>query len=138
MTEKLEVEELEVGGLRFEASFRSPSGATMRVSGPVAGEQKELLRFDDFVDSPHYHAPSEGPSIMFDRAELGEPLDWFVGQVRDDLEEWLTSAGFTEILPLVDLTAVSQSAERIRQLMVDVLPDGYVRVPGVGLQRVGG
>jgi hypothetical protein len=127
--------ELDVGGLRFEASFRGDAGATLRVCAPVAGAEREIFRFDDFVDAPHYHAPADGPSIAFDRVALGEPLDWFVAQLRDHLEELLTAAGLTQLLPAVDVAAVTEKAEGIRRLMEDCVPEGYVRVPGVGLQR---
>jgi hypothetical protein len=125
----------DLGGLHFTASFRGP-GATLRVFGRVAGDRMELLRFDDFIDGPHYHVPAEGAPIMFDRATLGEPLDWIVAQVRDNLGELLTTAGFEEVLADVDLEAVARGAEQIRKAMVDCVPDGYVRVDGVGLQRV--
>jgi hypothetical protein len=127
--------ELHVGGLLFTASFRGPAGATLRVFGPVAGEETELLRFDDFIDGPHYHVPAEGEPVAFDQATLGEPLDWFVTQLRDHLAELLTAAGFAELLSDVDANAVTDSAEMIRKMMVDCVPEGYVRVPGVGLQR---
>jgi hypothetical protein len=125
---------LNVGGLLFAASFRGPAGATLRVFGPVAGQETELLRFDDFIDGPHYHVPAEADPIVFDRT-LGEPLDWFVAQLRDHLAELLTDAGFADLLPSVDLKAITDSAEMIRKTMVDCVPDGFVRVPGVGLQR---
>jgi hypothetical protein len=132
-----EAREWDVGGLHFAVSFRAPAGATFRLSGPVAGSRRELVRFDDFVDSPHYHAPADADPIMFDRADLGEPLDWLVHQISDHLEELLTSAGFGAMLPAVDTAAVAASAERLRTEMVACVPDGYVRVPGVGLQRAG-
>jgi hypothetical protein len=49
---------LEFGGLRFDVAFRAIGGATLRVDGQVDSEWKELLRFDDFIDVPHYHAPA--------------------------------------------------------------------------------
>jgi hypothetical protein len=131
----LEPTELDAGGLHFAASFRGDSGATLRVSGRVAGAEREILRFDDFIDGPHYHVPADGPSIAFDRAALGEPLDWIVAQLRDHLEALLTAAGWTELLPAVDVPAVTGSAAGIRRLMENCVPEGYVRVPGVGLQR---
>jgi hypothetical protein len=126
---------LDLGGLHFTASFRGP-GATLRVYGDVAGDRTELLRFDDFVDGPHYHVPAHGAPIMFDRTTLGEPLEWIVTQVRDNLVELLTAAGFADVLADVDAEAVAGGAERIRKAMVDCVPDDYVRVEGVGLQRV--
>ena len=126
---------VESGGLSFEATFRAPVGATLRVFGEVDGHRKELLRFDDFIEAPHYHVPADGHQIPVDRATRGEPLAWFIAQVRDHLAQVFTAAGFAAILPGLDLDAVSASATEIRQAMEACVPAGYVRVPGVGLQR---
>jgi hypothetical protein len=123
------------GGLHFEVTFRAPQGATLRVFAEVEGQRSEVLRFDDFVDAPHYHVPAEGPAIMFDRDEKGEPLTWIVSELRDDLGPLLTTAGYAEILASLDLPAISANADRIRQAMEDCVPEGYARVPGVGLQQ---
>ena len=123
------------GGLRFEATFRAPAGATLRVSGEVDGHMTELLRFDDFIEGPHYHAPAGGDPIPFDQAALGEPLTWFISQVRDHLGELLAEAGYARILSDVDLHAIAEHGEDIRKAMEACVPDGYVRVPGVGLRR---
>ena len=129
--------ELEIGGLTFGVSFRAPAGATLRVCADVDGVSTEVLRFDDFVDQPHYHVPAEGPSTMFDRDALGVPLDWFISQIRDHLGELLAEGGFGAVLPTVDLGAVTAHAGDIQKAMEECVPDGFTRVPGVGLQRVG-
>jgi hypothetical protein len=126
---------VDCGGLRFEASFRAPAGATLRVFGPIDGDMAELLRFDDFIEGPHYHVPAAGDPMPFDQAQLGEPLTWFVSQLRDHLAELLDEAGFARVLPEVDLDAITEHAEDIRKAMEACVPDGYVRVPGVGLRR---
>jgi hypothetical protein len=130
--------ELDIGGLNFGVAFRAPSGATLRVSAPVEGTLTEVLRFDDFVDLPHYHVPASGPATMFDREALGAPLDWFVDQIGGHMGELLTEAGFGAVLPAVDLDAVAAHAGDIREAMESCVPEGYARVPGVGLQRVEG
>jgi hypothetical protein len=66
---------------------------------------------------------------------VGDPLDWYVGQLKDHLEEMLTDGGFRNVLSVVDLGAVTEQVGDIRQMMVDCVPTGYVRTPGVGLQR---
>jgi hypothetical protein len=126
---------LDVGGLRFAVSFRAPDGATLRVRGPVRGMDKELLRFDDFIEQPHYHVPAEATPVMFDRATLGEPLAWFMSQVRVHLGQLLVDAGFGEVLAQVDLDEIGRRAGEIRSLMVACVPEGYARVPGLGLQH---
>src|SRR5437763_3396439 len=102
--------EIELGGLTFGVSFRDPAGATLRVNGDVDGQSTELLRFDDFVEAPHYHVPASGPQINFDREAHGEPLAWYIAQVRDNLAGLLTEAGYGEVLSKVDLGAISQHA----------------------------
>ena len=125
---------LEFGGLRFEVSFREV-GATLRVEGKVNDQWTEILRFDDFVDAPHFHAPASGDSIPFDRATYGDPLTWYVSQIRDHLPEWLEKAGFAFLVAKVDLEEVSRNAERLTLAMHACVPEGFVRIPGVGLQR---
>ena len=128
-------EVVECGGLRFEATFREPAGATLRVFGDVDGRVTELLRFDDFIEGPHYHIPAAGDPIAFDQASLGEPLTWLVSQLSEHLAEMLDEAGFGRTLSDADLDAVTDHADDIRRAMEACVPDGYVRVPGIGLRR---
>jgi hypothetical protein len=128
---------LDFGGLSFAVSCREP-GVTLRVSGEVDGQRTEFVRFDDFAQYPHYHVPSDSTNIPFDRATLGVPLDWYIEQLRDNLGEFLTVAGFAKVLSEVDLHAVADHVEEIRQAMIDIVPEGrFVRVPNIGLQEVG-
>ncbi len=125
---------LEFGGLRFNVSFRDV-GATLRVDGRVDGAWTEMLRFDDFVDMPHFHAPADGDAIPFDRTTLGEPLAWYVTQIRDHLPEWLEKAGFGEVLPSINVEVIALNADRLSEAMEACVPAGFLRVPGVGLRR---
>ncbi len=128
-------QQFEFGGLRFDVAFRGTAGATLRVDGQVRGVWKELLRFDDFVAVPHYHAPADAEQINFDRAN-GDPLEWYLAQIRDHLPEWLTSSGFVEVIAGVDTSVIAAHVETLREAMHACVPEGFVRVPGVGLQRV--
>jgi hypothetical protein len=123
----------EFGGLRFEVSFRG-IGPTLRVEGAIGGAWTEVLRFDDFVGNPHFHAPANGAPIPFDPS-FGEPLEWFIAQVRDDLGRWLDTAGYGNIVPTLDFAVISSNADLLRQAMVACVPSGFTRVPGEGLRR---
>ena len=127
--------DIDLGGLRFSVSFRGEAGATLRVSGDVAGKSEELLRFDDFIDAPHYHVPAAGDAIMVDRDTQGDPLELYITELRDHLGELLVTAGYADVIPEVDLGAVRDGADRIRQAMIDCVPEGFNRVAGVGLRR---
>ena len=67
--------------------------------------------------------------------EYGEPLAWYVAQVRDNLAGLLTEGGYGEVVPKIDLAEISAHAGDIEKAMEDCVPAGYVRTPGVGLQR---
>jgi hypothetical protein len=129
--------ELLIGGLRFGVTFRevgAAPGATLRVVAPVQDGWKEVLRFDDFVDAPHFHAPADGDSIRFDPAN-GEPLEWYLAEIRDHLDYWLTTAGYPEVARAVDHDAIAAEIDRLRTAMYDCVPSGFERVRGVGLRR---
>ncbi len=126
--------EFDFGGLRFDVSFRG-RGPTLRVLGQVGAEWTEMLRFDDFVDEPHFHAPP-AERFSFDRS-LGDPLTWFVAQVRDHLAEWLQRAGFGAILPDIDVAEITAHAGELEAAMARCVPAGCTRVTGYGLQRLG-
>src|SRR5450631_387793 len=111
--QRLNRRELEFGGLRFEVYFTGTFGATMRVFGQVDGDWKEMLRFDDFVDAPHYHAPADADQINYDRQNLGDPLEWYIAQVRDELPVRLTKSGFSEVGPTIDMAALAANVDQL-------------------------
>ena len=127
----------DIGGLRFSVSFRAPAGVTLRVSAELENGRQEVLRFDDFVEKPHYHVPSSADATIIDPKEVGAPLDFYIAQIRDNLRGLLVQGGFPQLAEAVDLAAVTRDVDLVRQSMIDIVPDGYVRVPGVGLQRAG-
>jgi hypothetical protein len=95
----------------------------------------ELIRFQDYVDDPHYHAPVGG-RFGFDRATRGEPLEWWITQLRDNLPQLLEESGFTELVPTVDFEEITANAERLREAMLECIPDTFTFVPGFGVKRI--
>ena len=132
MTATNEATAFEWGGLKFDVATRS-AGATLRVFGKTGESWTEMLRFDDFVE-PHYHVPASGPAIEFDRS-LGEPLAWYIAEIRDHLAECVSRAGFTEVLPTIDFEEVSRHSGTLNEAMTGSVPSDCVRVPGFGVQR---
>ena len=127
-------EPYEFGGLRFVVSSND-YGANLAVFGDLGKGWVELIRFQDYVDDPHYHVPVGG-WYAFDRAAHGEPLEWWLTQLRDHLADWLTESGFADQLANIDVDAVGANLGRVEQAMIDCVPDAYARVPGHGIRRV--
>jgi hypothetical protein len=123
----------EFGGLRFVVSSND-YGANLAVFGDLGKGCVELIRFQDYVDDPHYHAPVGG-WFAFDRAAHGEPLAWWITQLRDHLPSWLEESGFAELVPTIDLDEVRANVGRLNEAMITCVPDSFSRVPGVGIRR---
>ena len=114
--------------------FQSAGGGDPAGVRRRRGPPHRVVPLDDFVEEPITTPPAAGDPTPFDRAALGEPLAWLVWPLRDHLAELLADAGFARVVADLDLQAISDHAEDIRTAMQDCVPDGYVRVPGVGLQ----
>jgi hypothetical protein len=127
-------EPYEFGGLRFVVSSND-YGANLAVFGDLGKGWVELIRFQDYVDDPHYHAPVGGWNA-FDRSADGEPLAWWLAQLRDHLAGWLADSGFAALLPGIDVDKVRDSLGHVEQAMNDCLPESYARVPGHGVKRI--
>jgi len=121
--EPVEVDaELRPGRLRVSVRRREvgdDGGFTLELSGAVAGEPAELLRFDLFRKDPHYHVPASNPTqIDLDPARDGEPLDFALACIRERLPELLARAKYPELARSVEASgasALADLASRVRE-----------------------
>lgn len=127
-------EVFELGGLRFVVSSND-YGANLAAFGDAGKGRAELIRFQDYVDDPHYHVPVGGWHA-FDRAALGEPLAWWLARLRDDLPTWMADSGFGELIASIDIDVVWANLDRLNDAMIACAPAGWERVPGFGLRRI--
>jgi hypothetical protein len=126
---------LEFGGLRLEVYYTPNFGDSTRVKGMVDGQWKELLRFDDFVDTPHYHAPADNVlQIDLDPEEIGEPAEFYLNILDNRLPEILPSIGFEAVLETLDLDEIRRHLRVVRAAMDSVLVTGFYRQPGQSLR----
>ncbi len=129
--ERLNQVELQFGGLKFEVYYTRYFGPTTRVFGKQSAEWVEMLRFDDFVDVPHYHAPAESDvAIMLDVPSQGEPIEFYMDVLSNKMEEMLSPLGFGDVVPTIDGQVVKQNLPTLRAAMSSVLPDGFSRTKG--------
>ena len=90
-----------------------------------------MLRFDDFVDVPHYHAPAESDhAIMLDVKSQGEPIEFYMDVLTSKLPEILPDLGFADVLPTIDNDVVKTNLPTLRAAMSSVLPEGFHRTEG--------
>ena len=96
--------EIEIGGLRFRACRRElegiDGGVTLQVLTPPGADETELLRFDCFRNSPHYHAPGENrQETKIDAAAFGDGREWAYQQLSQNLPALLEQTGLRHVAP---------------------------------------
>ncbi len=118
--------EFESGGVQVIVEARRGGqgdwGATFRIIGKDGDKKVETLRFDCFMNRPHYHyapgAKSETHNI--DKAKTPNPLGWVMNQLRTELPAMIQHAGFAEIARAVDQSAVAKDLARLEPDIVQL------------------
>jgi len=113
--------ELRVGGLRFVACRRElgelDGGISLYVSSDVPGDDRELLRFDFFRTSPHYHAPAENRAdTKIEVAGIDESAAWGIDALTTRAPELLRQGGFDELADKLDAGTLGSAGAGLRAL----------------------
>ena len=92
------LEKITVGDLSFAVEYRhvgEEQGPSVHVFGDVDGVEEEILRFDCFDRTPHYHygfSYIDQPQVLIDRAATGDPLEWVCSRIEERLPMMLEKA----------------------------------------------
>ena len=111
---------IEAGAVTFALQYRTlmpDQGVCIQVVGDVSGEEKELLRFDCFDQSPHYHyAPRDrNERHNLDKTTAGNPVGWALKQLRTRLPEMLEHAGYDEVASRLDRDLVASKLDEVEE-----------------------
>ena len=83
------------GRFRLDLNYRRFSGdegLSIRVLGPVASDERELLRYDCFEKSPHFHTAVYDHNTI-SKIEEEDSVAWSLTQLGDNFEELVAKAG---------------------------------------------
>lgn len=101
----------------LEAAVLDDRGVSLHVVGDVDGVPREVLRFDCFVEDPHYHYVSwrekANEVLHLDPVADGDPLDWALERLRSRLPEMLARAGVPDLAAALDVRAVLRALPEI-------------------------
>ena len=117
------LEKITVGGLSFAVEYRhvgEEQGPSVHVFGEVDGVEEEILRFDCFDKTPHYHygfSYIDQPQVLIDRAATGDPLEWVCGRIGTRLAVMLEKAQAGHL-------AASCDTERLGAVAAELLARG--------------
>ena len=106
-------------------SVGAEQGPSVHVFGDVDGVEEEILRFDCFDQTPHYHygfSYIDQPQVMIDPAATGDPLEWVCGRIETRLAEMLEKAQAGHL-------AASCDAVRLGEVATELLARGRALSP---------
>lgn len=95
------------------------SGVSLHVFGGEGLDAREHLRFDCFIEEPHYHyvdwARKSNEVLQIDPVADGDPLTWALERIRTRLPQMLVRAGAADIAVRVDPRAIEAALPRISE-----------------------
>lgn len=107
------------GDERGQTSELDDRGVSLHVCGQQDGEWREFLRFDCFVEDPHYHYVSwrakANEMIHLDPVADGDPLHWALERIRTRLPQMLARAGAADVAARVDPAALEEALPRVTE-----------------------
>jgi hypothetical protein len=107
-----------------EIEAKSPAGGFSDVGVSLhvcaASDGHEYLRFDCFVEEPHYHyidpSGDRNRVVPFDDVAGGDMLLWAIERLRTRLPEMLTAAGGGGLAGEIDTARLAEAVDEVERL----------------------
>lgn len=118
------------GGVTFVVEYRhfgDDQGPCVRVYGEVGSKAVQLLRFDCFEKSPHYHYDPDGRNEVhyLDPAKgVAAHVQWTLNQLRTQLSEMVWHAGYGEVAQQIDPNAVQEATCQVEKAINELTASG--------------
>ncbi|MCH8224595.1 MAG: hypothetical protein IIC97_01875 [Chloroflexi bacterium] len=106
---------IEAGPVSFGMSYRreimNDQGLCLQVYSEIDGKDTEILRFDCFDQTPHYHYGPENHNIRLnmDKTTAGNPLGWTLENIRHRLSEMVLRAGYDDLAAKLEANPISKA-----------------------------
>ena len=106
---------IEAGPVSFGMSYRkeimNDQGLCLQLYSEIDGKDTEILRFDCFDQTPHYHYGPENHNIRLnmDKTTAGNPLGWTLDNLRHRMSEMVQRAGYDELAAKLEANPISKA-----------------------------
>ena len=106
---------IEAGPVSFGMSYRreimNDQGLCLQVYSEIDGKDTEILRFDCFDQTPHYHYGPENHNIRLnmDKTTAGNPLGWTLDNIRHRLPTMVLRAGYDDLAAKLEANPISKA-----------------------------
>ena len=91
--------------IRYRDDILGDVGVSIQVFAKIAGQATQLLRFDCFANSPHYHygVGTGSERLFLDVTAEGDPLQWTLERFqRGRLRAMIERAGYSAVADALD------------------------------------
>ena len=112
---------IQAGSLVFKLEYRDlfhDQGVSISIKSLGRGTQRELLRFDCFDESPHYHYDPENKNEthQLDKTTAGNPIGWVLEQLRTNLKALLINANATRIANSLNMAEMQKKLNEVETI----------------------
>ena len=92
----------------YRKELMPDQGLMIQVFGEVDGKDTEILRFDCFDQTPHYHYGPENHNIRLnmDKTTAGNPVGWTLNNIRNNLPAMIQRAGYDDLAAKVEANPI--------------------------------
>jgi len=128
-----------VGELRFNVRYSKTNtdrGPSLRIYGDVEGKPVQLLRFDCFDGTPHFHYDPEGKNnqLRMDKAHVTDPIAWSMDYLRGNIGSLVRLAGYGALADQLDEEALTAALPTVEKALRDSIPAGKPGLEASGLR----
>jgi hypothetical protein len=94
--------------MEYRKELMPDQGLMVQVYGEVDGKDTEILRFDCFDQTPHYHYGPLNHNIRLnmDKTTAGNPLGWTMDNLRNRLPDMIRRAGYDDLAAKVEASPI--------------------------------
>ena len=116
-----------VGGLRFNVRYSKTAndrGPSLRIYGDVDDKPVQLLRFDCFDKTPHFHYDPEGKNnqLRMDKTKVTDPIAWSMDYLRGNITSLVRIAGYGALADQLDEGALCAALPTVEKALRDSIP----------------
>ena len=127
-----------VSGLRFNVRYSNVNtdrGPSLRVYGDVEGKSVQLLRFDCFENTPHFHYDPDGKNnqLRMDKTKVSDPIAWSMDYLQGNVTSLVRIAGYNALADQLDEGVLTAALPTIEKALRDSVPAEMAGLQASGL-----
>jgi DNA-directed RNA polymerase subunit H (RpoH/RPB5) len=128
-----------VSGLRFSVRYSKTNtdrGPSLRIYGDVEGKAVQLLRFDCFEGTPHFHYDPDGKNnqLRMDKSKVSDPIAWSMDYLQGNVASLVRIAGYGPLADQLDEAALCAALPTVEKALRDSIPADKPGLEASGLR----